>query len=475
MRASIEDMQAHVTPQSTPKMEPAPVKASEEEPLAPGIALSVVILSVVGLVDAIEYGMVMPSLSKYIAEIQGSSSTSMYGLVLSLFSAVSMISKPFVGSWCDRRSFREVYLVTIILAIAGAIVYALASRYNSIAMVFIGRMLGGVGAANTSLLYAYVSRTVPTGKQTFVMMLAGMTFPVGMVLGPVTNLITTSADFTLFGVHWTDTNSPGLLLAVFLVILFFGVAIAVSEPAPYNEAKSERAKGFMLDLLGQLAKPAVLMCFLVIFAFNAFIAASEAVVVPVTQHATQLEFTPLENSYVYAGVATWILILSVLIMVVGKRASDRGLVLLACVSYSGAVILAMRLWDYDMPLWKFLVGEAALITAVPFAFSPNRAVFSKMVKNSKNQALLSSLLSIVASCGSIAGPLWMGATAGDPQASGPVATTMFWGLFGLSLATTVLVLVTWFGFCPPKEPDDEPLLSEALEDEENPLQGQLQE
>ena len=90
----------------------------EESPFMP----SCVVLGVVALVDAIEYGCVMPSLSKYLEDIQGSSSTATYGAVLAVFSATSLCTKPLIGSWCDKRGFREVYLVTIVIAIIGSMV-----------------------------------------------------------------------------------------------------------------------------------------------------------------------------------------------------------------------------------------------------------------------------------------------------------------------------------------------------------------
>ena len=36
-----------------------------------------------------------------------------------VFSATSMLCKPFVGRWCDLRGFREVYLLTIAISIVG--------------------------------------------------------------------------------------------------------------------------------------------------------------------------------------------------------------------------------------------------------------------------------------------------------------------------------------------------------------------
>jgi len=390
------------------------------------------------------------SYGRYLIQIQGHTDTQIYGLVIALFSVSSLCCKPLIGRWCDLSGFRKVYATTISLAIAGSMCYALAGWQRSLAMVLIGRLLNGCGAANTSLLYAYVSRTVPSSKQTRLMMLTGLTFPVGMALGPALNLLTTTADFHIFGVHFDETNSPGLLLAAVLLLLLGCVLVFLEEPPPYSpvSGKTSHEASLWREVCREIRRPAVAVCFVVIFDFNMFLAASEAVVVPVSQSAPKLAFGPLQNSYVYAGVAVCLMMVAIGIMTCGKDVPDRVLVLIAALGYCGGCAAAMLVWDYNMELWQFLVGEAALVICIPFAFSPNRALFSKLVKHSRHQALLSSTLSVVASLGSIAGPVWMGFAAGTPTPTGPVAHIMFWGILGLASLLVALILLTWFSFAP---------------------------
>lgn len=441
--------------------------------------LPLVAMGMVQLAGAIDYGLIMPSLHMYIQNIEGHSDTYTYGLILACFSTTTMLSKPFVGTWCDCRSFREVYTITILLAIIGNTIYGLARHYESITMVFVGRLLSGMGASTNPLLYAYIALVVPPERRSRVMMVSGMSFPVGMALGPCTNFLTAAADFEIAGVYVDEANAPGFLIAIVLAILLVAILFLVKEPpkAPRGEESSDSDANsspappctvgtfpgilcscnihqrfrFLTEVWQELKKPAVAMCFLVLFDFNMFIAASESVVVPVTQYAPNLMFSPLQNSFVYAGVALQILCLTIVIMSLSKRycIPDDWLVLVGLVTYCAGTSAVLLLWDYSMPLWKFLVGEAALITAIPFAFAPTRALFSKAVQGVRHQGLLSSLLSAVSSLGSIAGPLWMGRTTGKPQESGPVAQAMFIGLLILSSLSTCLILYTWFGFYPP--------------------------
>ena len=159
-----------------------------------------------------------------------------------------------------------------------------------------------------------------------------------MVLGPCTNLITAAADFTVLGVNFDDTNGPGLLMAVILATLLLVVMAVLRDPLDYKEASKSKQQELVKQVLEEICRPAVATCFPVIFAFNVYIAAAEAVVVPVTQHATKLHFSPLQNSFVYAGLCSWMLVLTILMLLFGKRLSDRGLLLFAGVFYGAAVV-----------------------------------------------------------------------------------------------------------------------------------------
>ena len=416
-------------------------------------ASSILVLTLVQLVDAIEYGIVMPALYKYIEEVQGHASTALYGLVLASFSLTSLLSKAPLGRWCDERGFREVYAASISVAILGNVLFAVAGHAESVALIFIGRMLSGVGCANTSLVYAYVARTLPKDQITPTMMKVGLSFPIGLVLGPATNLLTSTCDFKIGGsgrrgFHVESTNAPGLLMAIVLAALLSAILAVLKEPPPYTSttstsASTQRCHVFR-DWWSEVRRPTVAMHFVVIFVFNFFINGSEAVVVPVTQHA--FGFTPLQNSYVYAGVAALILVLTVATIRLAKAVQDKVLVLGATILYAIGATAVCFLWTFDMPLWKFLLGELLLVWNIPFVFAPNRALFSKQVARSKNQALLSSSLSIMASVGSIAGPLWLSATGvgSSSNATGAVARTMFMGNAAIAALTAVLILCVWF-------------------------------
>eukprot|EP00962_Isochrysis_galbana_P046167 scaffold18464_cov51-Isochrysis_galbana.AAC.1 len=97
----------------------------------------------------------------------------------------------------------------------------------------------------------------------------------------------------------------------------------------------------------------------------------------------------------------------------------------------------------------FLTGEVLLLWFIPFVFAPNRAIYSRLTDGSRNQGLHQSLLSIMASAGGIAGPVWLGVSVGVPELDaagksiGPVARRTFFGAAALVAVTLGLYLFAW--------------------------------
>merc|ERR1719319_374590 len=69
-----------------PSMDPAPV--ADESPPTRDWSIykkSILVMGLIGLTDAIEYGVIMPSLYLYLEQIQGHSDTKLYGAVIAVF------------------------------------------------------------------------------------------------------------------------------------------------------------------------------------------------------------------------------------------------------------------------------------------------------------------------------------------------------------------------------------------------------
>mmetsp|Transcript_24833 Transcript_24833/g.38274 ORF Transcript_24833/g.38274 Transcript_24833/m.38274 type:complete len:116 (+) Transcript_24833:54-401(+) len=77
----------------------------------------VIVLALVGIVDAISYMVVSPSIVFYVLANGGTKEQ--YGIILSSFSFASFCAKPIVGFWSDRKGFRVPYIATLIISAIG--------------------------------------------------------------------------------------------------------------------------------------------------------------------------------------------------------------------------------------------------------------------------------------------------------------------------------------------------------------------
>ena len=196
-------------------------------------------LGLVSLVDSISYMVVTPSLIFYIQQVNGSNKQ--YGFILSAFSLASFCGKPVLGSWVDLsgNKFRLPYLSSIVLAALGGFLYFYASAYAdqttvAVAMIAAGRILGGLGAANNALGYAYLASVVPPEDQTSFNTLLSMTRIVGMAAGPGFNVLLKDVDTTITIARKTiqvnSLNSVGLFLVGANVVAFLVILFLLREP-----------------------------------------------------------------------------------------------------------------------------------------------------------------------------------------------------------------------------------------------------
>jgi MFS family permease len=209
------------------------------------------VLSMIGLVDAISYMAIAPSLIFYVLQLGGDKE--MYGIIMSAFSLASFCGKPLYGIWVDRtgNKFRTPYIASFLLAIFGALLYffgnAVTSPRTAVAMILVGRLFSGLGGANQALGFAYIALVVPHDQQTRTSTILSMTRIMGMALGPAVNLFLSKihTTVTMFGFTMVidSLNSVGLLLAGGNLFVMMCVILFLEEPIPKEKKLPEALMG----------------------------------------------------------------------------------------------------------------------------------------------------------------------------------------------------------------------------------------
>lgn len=146
---------------------------------------ALVFIFVTALLDSIGFGIILPVLPDLIMQVSKDSvaSAAEYGgWMMFVFAIMQFLFAPLIGNLSDRYGRRPVLLVS--LAVMGAN-YVIMGLATSLAMLFIGRIISGIGASTMSTCRAYIADTVPEERRAQSFGLMGAAFGGGFVFGPV--------------------------------------------------------------------------------------------------------------------------------------------------------------------------------------------------------------------------------------------------------------------------------------------------
>ncbi|KAM9990098.1 hypothetical protein ACTFIY_006140 [Dictyostelium cf. discoideum] len=192
--------------------------------------LSLTTVMIIGFVANVEYGIVMPSLLKYLESINGNSNS--LGWALAVFSIAQVCFLPIVGIWADKRTMKESFVASLIVGVIGNIVYAMAIDPY---MVIAGRFIAGIGSSNMALTNSYIAAVSTKEQRTKFMGIINGINAFGLVAGPAFNLGIGEVNFNFWigKVHFIfdPLRTPGWLLALFLFLILLSF-IGFREPTP---------------------------------------------------------------------------------------------------------------------------------------------------------------------------------------------------------------------------------------------------
>ena len=149
---------------------------------------SLPILFVAVLLDLIGFGIVLPILPFYARDFGASGLET--GLLYSIYSLVQLFMAPIWGRISDRIGRRPV----LILGLLGSgIAYLVFARASSLEMLFISRIVGGIGGSTIPVAQAYIADVTPQEGRAGNMGLIGAAFGFGFVIGPMLGAVLSGA------------------------------------------------------------------------------------------------------------------------------------------------------------------------------------------------------------------------------------------------------------------------------------------
>jgi MFS family permease len=352
-----------------------------------------------------------------------------YGLCMSVFSAARVLTMPLMGLWADRRPMIEPFLLSVLLGMLGNALYALADVAGSRWLIFFGRMLVGMGAANSTLTMSYITRTTDKATRTRAIATVNGIGLLGIVLGPALNLFI-DFDVALGPLRLDRYTNPGWLMFVLLGVIWAIMSVTFIEPARGVEAEDDidallaghgahgggeqqhDASQQQQQLLQQQQqqqqqqqerqlqddegaedpwwriwshmfwRDSLWMFFIISFVSNFLLSELETALPELTTKS--YGWDTVNNSLMYAIIGIVTASSLILTGVYSSVFSDRQFVAAGQVVYGVALVTACLLLGNPKPAMPaFVFVTLFLIVAAPLTDSPNMAAYSKRLSANK--------------------------------------------------------------------------------------------
>ena len=161
-------------------------------PAAPRKAALIFIFITVAL-DILAIGLIIPVLPPLIAGYfpNAAEGATMYGWFVTVFALMQFLASPLLGALSDRFGRRPVILLSNLGLGLDYIFMALA---QTLPLLFLGRIIGGITSASISTANAYIADVTPPEKRAASFGMLGAAFGLGFVVGPAVGGLLGSVD-----------------------------------------------------------------------------------------------------------------------------------------------------------------------------------------------------------------------------------------------------------------------------------------
>ncbi|MGO9482128.1 MAG: MFS transporter [Candidatus Kryptoniota bacterium] len=163
-------------------------------------------------IDLLGFGLIIPLLPFY-AQHFGATPT-VIGLLTSSYSFMQFLFVPFWGRLSDRIGRRPIILMSVTGSFLSYLIFGLA---DSLAILFISRMLAGLMGANISTAQAYIADTTSFEDRAKYMGYIGAAFGVGFMLGPFIGGVMSNISYGTPGFLASGLSLANAILAYFLL------------------------------------------------------------------------------------------------------------------------------------------------------------------------------------------------------------------------------------------------------------------
>ncbi|MFM8744096.1 MAG: MFS transporter [Cytophagales bacterium] len=349
------------------------------------------VLFITIFIDMLGFGVIIPILPIFSKEL--GAPDYQVGLIAMIYPIMNFLFAPLWGTLSDRHGRRPIMLVSILIT---SVAYFVFSQSTVLWILFVSRMLSGIGSANISVAQAYISDVTSPEERTKSLGFLGAAFGIGFIMGPP------------LGGWLKSISTPGTVDWVGYVtcaMCFINFAMAYfSLPESLQETKSNAPFNFKVvtGIITELKKPKVGELLWINFIFISAFMLMQISCSLMWKEITQLNERQIGYVFAYIGVATAIVqgvLVGRMVKVFGEQKMlSYGIVLmafgLAILPFTGSVLF-----------FPFQYIGLALIALANGCLTPSiTSMLSKFARHTE----VGQVLGVNQSFGSVARAVGMG-------------------------------------------------------------------
>ena len=303
-------------------------------------------------IDLIGFGMVIPILPYY-AHTEPFLATPLdIGFLFASYSLMQFFFSPLLGRLSDKYGRRPILFFSLLGSAVGYLVIGLS---NTLFLVFLGRIIGGVSGGNISTAQAYIADVTSKENRAKGMGLFGAAFGLGFILGPAI-----AGVLSKYGVH-----VPFFVAAVLSLVNAIALYFILPESVKFGaNAKIVERKNRILEVFDSLRdkhfREINIVYFLLITAFSIMTYAF------VLYTSFRFEYNAEQNGYLFAFVGVVSIVAQgVLFGSLVKRFGEAVLIVVGCL----VLVASLFALPFIGPAYGGLVALLAGLAVMSFGNS----------------------------------------------------------------------------------------------------------
>ena len=350
-----------------------------------------IIIFITVFIDLIGFGMVIPILPYYANTAPFNATPREIGFLVASYSLMQFFFSPVLGRLSDRYGRRPILFISLL---GSAVGYFVIGFSNTLLLVFVGRIIGGITGGNISTAQAYIADVTSKENRAKGMGLFGAAFGLGFIFGPAM-----AGILSKYGIHVPFFFAAGLSFVNAIALYFVLPESLKASARAMLPARKNRIAELFEALKDKDFREINVVYFLGVTAFSIMTYAF------VLYTAFRFGYTPEQNGYLFAFVGVIAIFgQGFLFSRLVQRFGESFLIIVGCLMMGASLFAVPLVGPQNGGLIGLLVGTAVLSIGNSFA-SPGLTSLGSKSADEHDQGRAMGIMQSGASLGRVIGPI----------------------------------------------------------------------